>query len=366
MTIHLIDPTSKDAQIYAEAADWLLRLRDTDFDPEEPYTNSTERQKCFFAWATQSPAHVRAYMEIAQTYYKLGPSEEVSAVPTVAQISAVPSPSRILPFIAPRTAPRCLPRPWPPVASRRVALGLLLIFGLLIPVPLANMLLHSGKPEPVYYTAQPGERKVIALNDGSLIYLNTAARILVMDSKSIRGVQLLSGEALFKIQHSATPFRVFVDDVVVEDRGTEFSVSRDHADIQVAVTEGSVQLHCGGRESALRAGQRADITRDRSAVRIARGAVTPEQARGMAAQRDGIFVFWKVPLADVVRQFNHYNRRQLVLADPQLESFDLGGTIPIHDIDALIAAMHYLFGVTVAPPAGPESDPNVIRLIRSE
>src|SRR3546814_10959773 len=54
-----------------------------------------------------------------------------------------------------------------------------------------------------------GERRDVALADGSVLRLNTASRVEVVLSKRARVVRLLRGEALFDVAHDpARPFYV--------------------------------------------------------------------------------------------------------------------------------------------------------------
>jgi len=60
------DPTDDSFSIALAAIEWLIRLLDTDFDPEEPYPDPLQRQKAFLGWLSQNPAHVRAFPGILE------------------------------------------------------------------------------------------------------------------------------------------------------------------------------------------------------------------------------------------------------------------------------------------------------------
>src|SRR5882762_9767761 len=59
-------PRNDDSQTTLEATEWLVRLQDTDFDPEEPYQDPLQRQCAFLDWLKCSPRHVQAFMEVVE------------------------------------------------------------------------------------------------------------------------------------------------------------------------------------------------------------------------------------------------------------------------------------------------------------
>ena len=61
-----------DAQIAEEATEWLLRLEDPSFDPDDPYPDPVERQRQFFIWLSESPQHIREFLELYETYHRVG------------------------------------------------------------------------------------------------------------------------------------------------------------------------------------------------------------------------------------------------------------------------------------------------------
>jgi ferric-dicitrate binding protein FerR (iron transport regulator) len=58
--------TSESAAIVEEAALWLECLMDPPTDPGDPYRDRSARHGAFFNWVRQSPAHLRAFMEIVE------------------------------------------------------------------------------------------------------------------------------------------------------------------------------------------------------------------------------------------------------------------------------------------------------------
>jgi ferric-dicitrate binding protein FerR (iron transport regulator) len=59
------------AQIADEAAEWVLRLENTNFDPTEPFPDLIDRRQRFLAWVRQSPVHLREFLELHHAYFQL-------------------------------------------------------------------------------------------------------------------------------------------------------------------------------------------------------------------------------------------------------------------------------------------------------
>ena len=60
-----------DAELGEEAADWLLRLKDTEIDPEDEYPDIKSRNNAFYDWLGMSPEHLRVFLEIIETHRRL-------------------------------------------------------------------------------------------------------------------------------------------------------------------------------------------------------------------------------------------------------------------------------------------------------
>ena len=58
--------TPESATLVEEAAHWLEYLWDPPTDPADPYRDRSARHGAFFNWVRQSPAHLRAFMEIVE------------------------------------------------------------------------------------------------------------------------------------------------------------------------------------------------------------------------------------------------------------------------------------------------------------
>ncbi|HLR32480.1 MAG TPA: FecR domain-containing protein, partial [Fodinibius sp.] len=101
-------------------------------------------------------------------------------------------------------------------------------------------------PEPIYHSTGEEQQKVIRLNDGSEIRLNSNTELWISATFGEPNRRVtLNGEAYFKVIHDEEkPFLIDTPNASVKDLGTAFNVRAFPGDdnVQVAVTEGKVTL----------------------------------------------------------------------------------------------------------------------------
>lgn len=201
---------------------------------------------------------------------------------------------------------------------------------------------------PDRYRTGVGEVRRIPLKDGSVAAINTASALEVSLRPSQRTVRLAQGEAWFQVASDAgRPFVVEAGSVRVRAVGTAFSVRRRANGADVLVTEGVVEAWAEGRAQSpirLAAGDRAFVD-DNAAVRLA-SAASPEIDRKLEWR------FGKIDLAgetlgEAVADFNRYNARKLVIADPGLADERLYGVFYMDDPAAFAAAVQVSLGAAV-------------------
>lgn len=204
-------------RIDEEATGWLIRLRDA----------SPGDWEIFTAWLEADPAHGAAYDMVALA------DLELDDLPL----------SRPMPFIA---------EPEPRRVSRRAVFGW---GGAAVAAALVGAItLIPAGAETYDVTTGAGERRMIALDDGSRIELNGETR-LVLDRDNIRFARIERGEALFTVVHDdARPFRVEAGAAQLHDLGTVFNVIHDGDRTDIAVAEGAVRWERDANRVDLAAG----------------------------------------------------------------------------------------------------------------
>jgi transmembrane sensor len=328
------------ATLIDEAAEWLVRLDDP--TPEDPYHDLETLNRAFYDWLLESKAHLRAFMELVEVRHRVS-----CADPTA--------------FTAPFTAPRALTAvpqatvtPLPiaddttqPIARRRVfnRTGVAVIASLAAACVGGILYFHVTGTQT--YSTGFGEQHPYSLKDGSVIRLNTDSQVEVTFSWRARTIRLLRGEASFSVAHDVWwPFTVKSSAAIVRALGTEFDVRQESESVRVAVVKGTVQvaaltpagdtpskahettsrnekLATTASPMTLSAGQMAQISP---------GSVTklPGNVDEALSWMQKRLIFHETPLADVVKEFNRYNRVQLRVEGAVAQEFPVTG---IFDLD---------------------------------
>jgi transmembrane sensor len=324
-------------EIEATAAVWLS-LRDRGMTESETAE--------FMRWLQQSPKHAEIFAELDAVWRDF--NRTAALRPTAA--TAVPEPE----LLAPRPrAPirRRAVRVWAPLAAAAaVALAWIGWQGL-------------DAARPTAETAVGAFQK-LDLPDGSVVQLNTDSAIKVRYSDHERRIELLRGEAHFDVaKNPARPFVVAANHVAVRAVGTAFNVRlRDDA-VDVLVTEGKVQVNDAVKGASLlpavaeQSGPPLLVQGESVRVKLqpeTEKAAPPvvaisevgavEMQRALAWQERRLeFEDW--PLAEVVAEFNRYNRTKLVIADPALTAKRFSGTFRADAYEPFVRLLEENFGV---------------------
>ena len=180
-----------------------------------------------------------------------------------------------------------------------------------------------------------GEIRVVALEDGSVVTLNTDSAIAVNYTDRQRSIQLFRGEALFDVaKNQARPFVVAADDTQVRVVGTSFTVRRlDTAPVQVFVREGVVEVSKPSRAEI----QPVRISANNYAVaaqheaRIAARPIGSGELHRALAWETGMIAFEGETLAQATAEFARYSDVKIVIDDPQLAHEPIAGLFRASD-----------------------------------
>ncbi|WP_069130058.1 FecR family protein [Rhodohalobacter halophilus] len=175
------------------------------------------------------------------------------------------------------------------------------------------------------YSTNTYEQRVLSLNDGSKIRLNSGASIEVPEyfSGDERRVKL-TGEAFFQIQSNENkPFIVQAGETDIRVLGTEFSVkSNDQSNfVLVAVTEGAVSFGIHNSVDG-----RIQLTKNRVGIfDKSRNEFIKEQhlADNYLSWMHGRILFEKTNFEDAARQLSHIYDIPHVLLNDELKELRL-------------------------------------------
>lgn len=196
------------------------------------------------------------------------------------------------------------------------------------------------------YTTGAGERRVVALQDGSRLELNTRSRLEVRISARQRQVRLVEGEALFTVATlpDRQPFTVDAGAASIRVTGTQFNVRKMTDQTRVDLLEGHVEVRGRGDAPATRltAGQ---------AVRVnASGDMSVGEAADFASVRDwraGRVTLTRARLDAAVADINRYAAKPVALAQPALGDLTVDGVFEARDTRAFARAVATLHGLTL-------------------
>ncbi|MBI3346510.1 MAG: FecR domain-containing protein [Burkholderiales bacterium] len=314
--------------VAAEAAVWITRLHGGHRTPQMA-------QECR-AWQARSAAHRLAFERCTDTWQDVA-SLTLTGYATATAARGRPGGSR---------AGRSWP--WRPGSAMALVLA-------------ASVLaLRSWSAGDAYDTGV-GEQRVVVLQDGTRLSLNTATRIRVDFAESRRTVKVERGEALFEVAKDAgRPFVVQAAGTEVVATGTAFLVQASAAaqpgDQALAVTlvEGQVVVRSVAGDGRLlqqpwvmAPGQRLRLSRSDAADRPATATRWDRpQMDQVLAWRRGEARFDNVSLREAVEEMNRYDRVPIVVSGTAGQR-RVSGVVKTGDNASFAQSMASLHGLVV-------------------
>jgi hypothetical protein len=114
----------------------------------------------------------------------------------------------------------------------------------------------------------------------------------------------------------------------------------------------------------LSAGEQAHVGADEGGLKLQRRPVELAEVNRMLQWREGRVAFNGQSLAQVVEEFNRYNREQLVVADETLAVVKIEGSFRATDIQGLLAFLHHRHGIVARRLKNSDGRADVIQLAR--
>jgi transmembrane sensor len=208
-----------------------------------------------------------------------------------------------------------------------------------------------------------GERRIVALSDGSRISLDAATIVQYVYSRDKRQLWLKQGRAKFDVaKDPLRPFSVSAANKMVVATGTSFSVECIENQVRVVLYDGHVAvLESSGQNAPhpidvgpkqvpvdrlLSTGNELILPASRpSGVRFEPVSIAPIDPGHSLSWETGLLVFEDEPLELAVDRMNRYAKRPLVIADPSVASLRISGVFRAGDTDALVEGLAAAFGV---------------------
>jgi len=200
--------------------------------------------------------------------------------------------------------------------------------------------------QPDTYRTEIGERRAVALADGSQISMDSDTKILVDYSKTERALTLARGRARFDVAHDTSrPFTVTAGAETVVAVGTSFDVEKLGSTVLVTLIQGQVVVKDEQGQASSRA-----VAKPHSSVSLTAGqqlvasaasvqpAVATADLQVAAAWEGGHLVFRDEPLEAVVARINRYTEHPVTL-DPAVAGIRISGVFNAGDVGSFVSAL---------------------------
>ncbi|KGD94154.1 Fe2+-dicitrate sensor, membrane component [Achromobacter sp. RTa] len=291
-----------DRSVAREAARWLLRL-------SSGRATEADRRACD-QWRASKTEHEHAWQRAQRVNERFG-------------------------LIPPALGMATLNRP--ALKSRRAALKTLAALVAAGPAAWA-----AWRADPLDWSADyrsaAGERRDVALADGSTLHMNTGSAVDVMFSATTRMLRLRSGEiAVHAVPDTAAHPRPFVVRTRlgdIEAQASRFCVRQDGASCRVSVQEGRVRISSmasPGNALGLSAGEQGSLTQA--------GVSPPSPADPHASDwLRGVLYASRMRLDAFAAELDRY-RPGILRCDPAVAHLRISGAFQLRDTDAVLAAL---------------------------
>jgi transmembrane sensor len=239
---------------------------------------------------------------------------------------------------------------------------------------------------------QRGERREVALADGSVVHVDPETLLRVNYESHSRRVVLERGRALFHVAKNAErPFLVRADGTTVRAVGTAFAVEQGPDAVVVTVAEGKVavfpshsspavimptQRRGGSVEGEIASSKAVEAAAHRTGgdrngggqtasgeillaaneqITVA-GSGTAAPVREVDSHRalawaEGRLIFENESVEYAVAQFNRYNRIQISLSDAELARRPISGVFSASDPESFVAFIQTVAHVNITRDA---------------
>nr|WP_298684316.1 FecR domain-containing protein [uncultured Dongia sp.] len=326
-------PTDADRRA---AAAWFVRL-------DQLGAHASERA-AFAEWCVADPNHQVAFDEVSRLWGQLAAPAAVLAAAEAPRYAALIAKGR------PSSVPRASwwLRPGYGLAAAMAAVLVTLACWLALPSlggVAQNMMADAS--------TGPGERRAIALPDGSIVELAGNSAIDISFDATQRQVMLRRGEAFFEVRPGlATPFLVDAGAGWARVVGTSFDVRRDDARVTVTVATGRVAVGTTGRDTrddtgddtggdtwaTLTVGTQASVETGPNGDTVLSAVMPADLDRTLAWRQDRL-IFKRETLAAVVEELAHYADARIVIWRPELRDVRISGTFPTTDTSGTLDAI---------------------------
>lgn len=286
--------------VRAQAAVWVTKLHSEDRSPE--------MEQEFLKWQAQSAEHRLAFEKTTDAWMAVGNVKVADAYKAVAA------------------------RNRKPMGGGYRSMSWWLAGGATAAVLAIGVLVGQQWWDSGLYGTDVGEQRMVMLDDGSRMTLNTDTQVRVHFGDRQRTVSVNHGEAIFEVaKDPARPFVVRASGSEVVAVGTAFSVrygaiaAGTSKELTVTLIEGQVNVRPAAESAvdaivpdriiSMKAGDRLRLDRDAHRTTKATPRVDRPNLEQVTAWKRNEVVFDAVTLPNAVAEMNRYSRTPIVLVD---------------------------------------------------
>lgn len=313
------EPCDEEAmQRLASAAVWRVRLTE----------EGLESSATFEAWLAENPANEAAWRQVNAPWDLLG---EQAANPDVvaARRQALARAGARSVAVAPEPSRRRYL--WSGLAAGAVAIAVG-AFWLLA--------------QPSEYRTGLGERRVVTLEDGSRISLDSQTVVQVRYSVDARHLKLAQGQARFDVFHNThRPFSVDAGDRTVIATGTSFNIDLRQSAVVVTLIEGrvlvtprapAVSLPVTRKQQVKAVPLEAGQTLTTSIDEPAPPRIENVSLDTVTSWESGRLIFDDEPLGEVVERVGRYSNQTILIGDPRAAQLRMSGVFDAGDVTTFV------------------------------
>jgi transmembrane sensor len=209
----------------------------------------------------------------------------------------------------------------------------LLMTGSAVAASAAAILAFSLMPQGTLYESELGQVRVVSLDDGSVITLNTNSRVRVNYTSDRRLISLEEGEALFDVaKNAARPFIVTAAGTWVRAVGTSFIVRKLEATpVEVLVREGVVEVKRAPAVAPVRMAANMRFVSSSSAAPAQPVVMPSGELNREIAWKSGRIAFEGDTLESAAETFARYSDTKIVIDDPSVRQEQITGLFDSSD-----------------------------------
>jgi len=212
-------------------------------------------------------------------------------------------------------------------------------------------------PQLLSYETAVGGLSRVVLTDGSTLILNTATKVNVRMTESVREITIGRGEINVDVAHDPLrPLRVIANGRVFEAVGTKFNIRIDESqNVELLVTEGKVKVKVAPKSATDSLAILGDLTSD---LVVARGekfileggegeveTLVDADIEVELSWREGNLIFRGEPLGEALGEISRYTSVEFVILDENLRAIKVAGLFKAGDVAGFLASLEANFGI---------------------